>query len=256
MLQMARYVPLVAARGGRVLLEVHPPLVRLLQGLPGAVQVVPLGSALPPFDVQCPMFSLPLVFQTRLDTIPAAPYLRADPGGAAPGLAERCHRVFGSRLGLRVGLVWFGATGIGAHVNRERSVAVEQLAPLAGVPGVDLYSLQKDPDPAAAAAAAALGIADLMAGVEDFADTAAVVAELDLVISVDTSTAHLAAGMGKPIWLLSRYGGCWRWLTHRSDSPWYPSLRVYRQDRPQDWTDVIARIVQDLTVHAAGMAPR
>jgi tetratricopeptide (TPR) repeat protein len=239
MLQMARYVPLVAALGGRVVLEVHPPLVRLLQGLTEVHAVVPLGSVGAPFDVHCPLFSLPLVFGTRLETIPAEPYLQADPALVA-GVRGR----FGA--GVRVGLVWGGGERIGAHVNRERSIALEQLAPLAGVPGVDLYGLQKDLDAGSAARAAALGIVDLMAEVVDFADTAALVAQLDLVIAVDTSTAHLAAAMGKPVWLLSRYGGCWRWLTGRADSPWYPSLRLYRQDRGRDWAVVIGRVAEDL----------
>jgi tetratricopeptide (TPR) repeat protein len=246
MLQMARYVPLVAARGGRVVLEVHKPLVRLLRGLPGVWQVLPLGAALPAFDLQCPLFSLPLVFGTRLDTIPAEPYLHADPALATPGLVAGVHARVGSRTGLRVGLVWQGAAQIGAHVNRERSLPLEQLAPLTGVHGVDLYGLQKDPDADAARTAAAICIVDLMADVVDFADTAALVAELDLVISVDTSTAHLAAAMGKPVWLLSRYSGCWRWLTDRADSPWYPSLRLYRQDGSRDWTGAIAQVVKDL----------
>jgi tetratricopeptide (TPR) repeat protein len=246
MLQMARYVKLVAARGGLVLLQVHEPLVRLLRSLPEVWQVVSLDASLPPFDLHCPMFSLPLVFGTRLDTIPAQPYLRADPALAAPGLLARCRTRFGSRSGMRVGLVWQGTARIGAHVDRERSVAVEQLAPLAGLAGVDLYGLQKDPDPASAATAAALGIISLMTDVTDFADTAAIVAELDLVISVDTSTAHLAAAMGKPVWLLSRYNGCWRWLTGRTDSPWYPNLRLYRQDASRDWTGVVARLAGDL----------
>jgi tetratricopeptide (TPR) repeat protein len=246
MLQMARYVPLVAARGGRVVLEVHPPLVRLLRGLPGVWQVIPIGAALPAFDLQCPLFSLPLVFGTRLDTIPAEPYLHADLALATPGLIAARRATVRSRTGLRVGLVWQGAVQIGAHVNRERSLPLEQLAPLSGIRGVDLYGLQKDPDADSARKAAAMGIVDLMADVVDFADTAALVAELDLIISVDTSTAHLAAAMGKPVWLLSRYSGCWRWLTDRADSPWYPSLRLYRQDRPRDWAGVIAQVVKDL----------
>ncbi|HEY1411755.1 MAG TPA: tetratricopeptide repeat-containing glycosyltransferase family protein, partial [Rhodopila sp.] len=249
MLQMARYVPLVAARGGRVVLQVHPPLVRLLQGLRGVQQVVPLEAPLPPFDLHCPLFSLPLVFRTRLDTIPAEPYLKADSTLAVPAA---CRALLAARTGLRVGLVWQGTAQIGAHVNRERSLALEQLAPLADIPSVALYSLQKDPDPASMDKAAALGITDLMADVTDFADTAARVAALDLVISVDTSTAHLAAAMGKPVWLLSRFGGCWRWLTDRSDSPWYPTLRLYRQDASRDWTCVMAQVVRDLTHHAAG----
>jgi tetratricopeptide (TPR) repeat protein len=249
MLQMARYVPLVAARGGHVVVEIHPPLVRLLQGLRGVQQVIPLGAPLPPFDLHCPMFSLPLVFRTRLDTIPAEPYLQADPALAIPA---GCRALLVERNGLRVGLVWQGTPQIGAHVNRERSLALEQLAPLADIPGVSLYSLQKDADPKSVRQATALGIADLMADVTDFADTAARVAELDLVISVDTSTAHLAAAMGKPVWLLSRYGGCWRWLTGRSDSPWYPGLRLYRQDASRDWTSVVAQVARDLTHRAVG----
>jgi tetratricopeptide (TPR) repeat protein len=246
MLQMARYVPLVAARGGRVLLEVHPPLVRLLTNLSGVWRVVSLGAELPPFDLHCPMFSLPLAFATRLDTIPAAPYLKADPALASPGLVARWHDQFGSRNGLRVGLVWQGASQIGSHVNRERSITVDEFASLASIPGVKLYGLQKDPDAASAERAAALGIIDLMRDVEDFADTAAIVAELDLVISIDTSTAHLAAAMGKPVWLLSRYSGCWRWLTDREDSPWYPNLRLYRQDASRNWGQVIAQVERDL----------
>jgi tetratricopeptide (TPR) repeat protein len=250
MLQMARYVPLVAARGGRVVLEVHPPLVRLLEGLTGVQAVIPLGAALPAFDVHCPLFSLPLVFGTRLDTIPAEPYLRADPALVVPDPVASSRAMLRSRTGLRVGVVWQGGARIGAYVNRERSLSLEQLAPLAGIPGVDLYGLQKDLDTASAKTAGALGIVDLMPDVVDFADTAALVAELDLIISVDTSTAHLAAGMGKPVWLLSRYSGCWRWLTGRTDSPWYPSLRLYRQDQPRDWAVVIARVAEDLADEA------
>jgi hypothetical protein len=165
---------------------------------------------------------------------------------ATPGLVAGCRATMRSRTGLHVGLVWRGAVQIGANVNRERSLPLEQLAPLAGVRGVDLYGLQKDPDADTARKAAAMGIVDLMEEVVDFADTAAVVAELDLIISVDTSTAHLAAAMGKPVWLLSRYSGCWRWLTDRADSPWYPSLRLYRQDGSRDWAGVIAQVVKDL----------
>jgi tetratricopeptide (TPR) repeat protein len=246
-LQMVRYAPLVAARGGRVVLEVQAPLVRLMAGLPGVQQVIPLGGELPPFDWHCPLFSLPLAFGTSLHTIPAEPYLVAPPDLAAQWAAR-----LGRRTGLRVGLVWGGAEKIGWHVNRQRSVALDQLAPLATIPGVNLYSLQKDPDAAAIHIAAKLGIVDLMADVVDFADTAALVAQLDLVISVDTSTAHLAAAMGKPVWLLSRHNGCWRWLTNRHDSPWYPSLRIYRQERPGDWAPAIGRVAADLAARSRG----
>ena len=145
MLQMARYVPLVAARGGRVLLEVHPPLVRLLRGLPGVWQVFPIGAALPAFDLYCPLFSLPLVFGTRLDTIPAEPYLRSDPALAVSDPVASSRVMLGSRTALRSVLVWQGAVQIGAHVNRERSLLPEQLAPLAGIPNVELYSTKRIP---------------------------------------------------------------------------------------------------------------
>ena len=240
MLQMARYIPMVAARGGHIILEVHQPLVRLFAGIPGAGTVLPLGGQLPPFDLHCPMFSLPLVFHTQPGTIPATPYLATGQSGRdrpAPPRAD---------VGFRVGLVWAGNDGLGRHVNHARSIDLAQLAPLATVPNIKLYSLQKDPTPESAAIAGGLGITDLMAGVVDFADTAAIVAELDLVISVDTSVAHLAAGMGKSVWLLSRYRGCWRWMIGRDDSPWYPSLRVYRQSRPEDWAPVIGRVANDL----------
>ncbi|HET6308589.1 MAG TPA: tetratricopeptide repeat protein [Rhodopila sp.] len=249
-LQMARYIPLVAATGARVHLEVHPPLLRLLRTLPGIDQAIPLGAPLPPFDLHCPLFSLPLAFNTTLETIPAAPYLPAHPTWPVPDAVAASRHKLRAHTGLRVGLVWQGASGIGAHVNRERSLSPHHFARLAAVPGVALFSLQKDQDAAAARQAASLGITDLMGGVADFADTAALVADLDLVISVDTSTAHLAAAMGKPVWLLSRFSGCWRWLTDRNDSPWYPTLRLYRQDASRDWAEVLVRLTRDLA-HAA-----
>ena len=150
--------------------------------------------------------------------------------------------------GLRVGLVWRGAERIGHYVNEERSIPLERLAPLLTTRGASFFSLQLDPGPDGLLQMQAFGVTDLMPGVEDFADTAAQVQGLDLVISVDTSTAHLAAAMGKPVWLLSRYNGCWRWMKQRSDSPWYPSMRIWRQDRPKDWDPVIARVAAALRV--------
>ncbi len=236
MLHMARYVPLVAARGGRVVLEVHDPLVRLLQRMPGVQQVLPLGAPLPPFDMHCPLFSLPRLF----DTIPAEPYIVAAPG------RDRL------RSGFRVGLVWGGGDRIGSRVNRDRSIALAKLAPLARVPGIGLYGLQKD---AGLDSSEDPGIIDLMSGVVDFADTAAIIEQLDMIISVDTSTAHLAAAMGKPVWLLSRYSGCWRWLVAGMDSAWYPTMRIYRQERPGDWDTVIRQIASDLAKVVADTKP-
>ena len=231
-LQMIRYAPLLAARGARVLAWVPAALMRLMAAVPGVSGVVPTG-ALPRFDLWCPMLSLPRLFGTTLDRMPpAAPYLRADPAEAARWAARLPHG------GLRVGVAWAG----GLHPNdptaaltdRVRSMAPGFLAPLAGLPGVRLVSLQLGVAPPPG-----LGMADPMPGVRDFADTAGIVANLDAVVSVDTAVAHLAAGMGKPVLLLDRYDACWRWLHGRTDSPWYPTLRICRQASPGDWRSAV-----------------
>ena len=226
-IQFVRYAPMVAARGARVVLAVQPGLVRLLGATPGVDQVVAVGQALPPFDLFCPLLSLPAIFQTTLDTVP--PPLRYDLPVGAPAPGD-----------LRVGLVWAGNPGF---VNdRRRSVSPDLLAPLTQMARVRCVSLQFG----GGTLPAGLCLTDAMEGVGDFADTARRVAELDLVIAVDTAVAHLAATMGKPVWLLSRFLGCWRWLFDRADSPWYPTLRIYRQQRPNEWADVIRRVQDDL----------
>ncbi len=246
-LQFVRYALLVAERGGRVILQVQPSLVRLLRALPGVAQVVARGEPLPPFDCHCPLMSLPLAFGTTPDNIPAAPAcLHADPTRVARW--RRHLRDCSPRHnGPYVGLVWAGLPNLdnweARLIDRRRSLGPADLAGLAGLPGVQFVSLQKDLSPPAIAG---LEMIDGMAGMDDFADTATLVAALDLVISVDTSVAHLAAGLGRPVWLLSRYDGCWRWLRDRSDSPWYPTLRLYRQARSHDWSEVIARVRRDL----------
>ncbi len=235
-LQFVRYAPQVAAFAGRVVLAVQPPLARLLRAVPGVDQVVAIGGPLPPFDVVCPLLSLPRLLGTTLDTIPPAlPY--ADDHAPWDDAAR----------GLRVGLIWTGSTGFAD--NRQRSLPLAELAGLAGIPGVQFYSLQRH-EAGLAALPAELGAIDLMEGVQDFADTAARVAGLDLVVSVDTAVAHLAATMGKPVWLLSRFRGCWRWLHDRADSPWYPSMRIIRQARPNDWSDAIAQVREELSALA------
>ena len=220
-LQFVRYVPLAAARGGQVVLAVQPALVRLLQGTPGAAEVVAAGSALPAFDVFVPLVSLPGVFGTTLDSVP-------------PPLAYDVAWAPREAGGLRVGLVWAG--GAVFADDRLRSMPAAAMDGLAGVPGVQFVSLQLG------AAALPAGAEDGMAGVRDFADTAARVAGLDLVIAVDTAVAHLAATIGVPVWLLSRHRGCWRWGHGRADSPWYPGLRVFRQARPGDWGGVMQEV--------------
>ena len=241
MVQFCRYVPMAAARGLRVILEVQAPLLRLLRGLPGADQVLAFGEALPEFDLHCPILSLPLAFGTTLASIPSAgPYLRAD----AAGVAAWRTRLAATGQDLRVGLAWAGNPLAGA--DRRRSIAPDRLAPLFDVSGVRFFTLQKG----GPAAPARFPLTDHMEAMADFADTAALIAALDLVISVDTAVAHLAAALGKPVWLLDRFAPCWRWLLGRRDSPWYPTLRLYRQTRPDDWESVLAEVARDLRCRA------
>ena len=242
-LQFCRYAALASARGMRVIMEVQGPLVRLLRGgLAGTDRILAVGDDLPPFDLHCPMLSMPLAAGTVMASIPApAPYLQAR-GELAAAWRTRLDAAPGR--GPRIGLVWAGS----ATMTRDssRSVDPELLAPLFGVPGVRFFSLQMDRP----AAPSGFPLTDFMDGVADFADTAALIANLDLVISVDTAAAHLAAAMGKPVWLLDRFDSCWRWLTGRRDSPWYPSLRLYRQPHPGGWEPVIAEVAGDLRLLA------
>jgi len=246
-LQFCRYVPLIAA-GARIVLEVQAPLVRLLSRLPGLTEIIARGDSLPAFDLHCPLLSLPRAIGTTLDTIPAStPYLAAD-----PALAADWRKRLAGLDGLRVGLVWSGGQSgqrLGSPdlvaVDRRRSIALDRMAPLGEASGVSFISLQKD-EAAAQSANPSRGMAlhDFTADLHDFEDTAALVTNLDLVISVDTSVAHLAGALGKPVWLLNRFDTCWRWLLNRDDSPWYPTLRQFRQPSPGDWNSVI-RAVRD-----------
>lgn len=243
-LQFIRYANLVRERGAHVVLEVQAELVRLVRhSMPFAV-VVARGEALPHFDVHCPLLSVPRLMGTCLETVPAClPYLRCDPERAAS---------WGRRLPDRrplIGLVWAGGnhmTDAGAHlIDQRRSLRPADLAPLAEMACVQWISLQKGREERP------FPMIELMDEVEDFADTAELAANLDLVVAVDTSVAHLAAAMGCPVWLLSRYDGCWRWLHGRDDSPWYPGMRIYRQERPLDWSGVLLRIRSDLEAEFA-----
>jgi hypothetical protein len=199
------------------------------------------------------MMSLPLALGTTLATIPAPrAYLSADQAHMARW-GERLARLGGR--GPRVGLVWAGNQGkspILAAVDRRRSMPFDQLAPLFDVPGVRFVSLQKGarlPD-------GRCPMIDVMDEMKDFADTAGLVAHLDLVISVDTAVAHLASALGRPVWLLDRFDPCWRWHTGRRDSPWYPALRLYRQRAPGDWAAVVAEAAGDLRDLASAAAHR
>jgi hypothetical protein len=234
-LQFVRYAPLLAERSGaRVVLAVQPALARLLKGAPGTDAIVSVGGALPKFDAFLPLMSLPLIFATTLASIPPAiPYATVQAATSTENTR------------LQAGLVWAGSGGFVA--DRQRSLPETFVLALAGVAGVDLHSLQFDATPECVRR---LGLIDRMGGVTDFCDTAARIAGLDLVIAVDTSVAHLAATMGKPVWLLSRFRGCWRWLQGREDSPWYPTLRIFRQDRAGDWATVVTRVRAELAALA------
>jgi len=238
-LQFCRYAPLMVCGGG-ITLEVQAPLVRLLSRLLGVMQVVARGDRLPPVDLHCPLMSLPHAFGTTLDTIPSAtPYLSSDPALAA----DWQKRLVGID-GLRIGLVWAGGQFLNfpsaAAVDRRRSIALKTLAPLGEVSGVSFVSLQKDrPTGEAADPPHGMMLHDFTSDLHDFEDTAALIVNLDLVISVDTAVAHLAGALGKPVWLLNRFDTDWRWLLNRDDSPWYPTLRQFRQPSPGDWNSVV-----------------
>ncbi len=245
-LQFCRYVPLLAARA-RVVLQVPRPLLRLLCGLEGVAAIVAADDPLPAFDAWTSMMSLPRVFRTTLETIPnTVPYLRADPGKVVAW-----QRRLAAFSGRKVGLVWAGSPRPGvpfaAKVDQRRSIDLRHYAALGGVPGLCLISLQKG-DPAAQAREPPEGMVlhDWTDELDDLADTAALVEALDLVISVDTSMVHLAGALGKPVWVLNRYDQCWRWLRERSDSPWYPSARLFQQRTPRDWPGVIADVAEAL----------
>ena len=249
-IQFCRYARLAAASGLRVILEAPAPLVRLLQGLPGIDQVVAHGDPLPTFDLHCPMLSLPPALEPTLATIPGdVPYLRADPIQVE---AWRTRFAALGEQGPRIGLVWNGNPRVAllsaAALGRWRSFSPDRLAPLFEQPGRHFVSLQKD----GPAAPAQFPLTDFVTEMEDFADTAALIANLDLIISIDTSVAHLAAALGKPVWLLACFDPCWRWLAGRRDSPWYPGMRLYRQPRPGDWDAVLVEVARDLRGFAVG----
>src|SRR5262249_24919108 len=231
-IQTLRYVPGVALRGGRIVLYLERPLVRLAASLSDNLVILPKGAPLPPFDAWCPMLSLPRLFDTRQETIPPAPYLRP-----RPPIVERWRSRLAGLDGLKVGLAWAGSAH---HVNDyRRSSGLERLQPLLGVPGVSFVSLQVGPRAADLATLAPGAIADVASELTDFAETAGVIMNLDLVIAVDTAVVHLAGALGRPVWVMVTFAPDWRWLLDRDDSPWYPSLRLYRQPTPGDWDGVV-----------------
>lgn len=244
-IQMLRYAPLIAAAGGRVLVECRPGLVRLAEACPGVEAAIALGAPADA-DLFLPMMDAPALFGTEPGNIPAAtPYLRVPQAARRPDLppAPGC---------LSVGLVWAGAPHTAdtrwSHADTRRSIPLSAFAGLLEIPGLRLVSLQKGTAAAQAEQPPFAGrmLTGDIAAAADFADTAALVERLDLVISVDTAVAHLAGALGVPVWILSRFDGCWRWLLDREDSPWYPTARLFRQPGFGAWEPVVARVVEEV----------
>ncbi|PKU21620.1 tetratricopeptide repeat protein [Telmatospirillum siberiense] len=242
-IQFLRYLPLVKAHGYKPILVLSKELCRLARSVSGADIVLPSDAPLPPCDAHLPLMSVPFVLGAQKEIVPAdEPYVQPD----RQSVARWANRLTGLP-GLKVGLVWAGAArknDFQAHtLDRRRSLDLAQLRPLLTTPGTSFVSLQMGREFSSQIAALPPDIRPFnpMDEVEDFLDTAAVIQNLDLVISVDTSVAHLAGALGKPVWILSRFDGCWRWLKDRDDSPWYPTVRLFRQNAPGQWDDVISR---------------
>ena len=248
-LQFMRFVPVVKALGANVVLEVDRSLVRLAGTLAAADAIIAAGDEIPRVDCCCPLMSLPGMFKTDASNMPSrVPYLRADPASAKTW-KER----LANHSQLRVGLCWAGGPGFsrprvdGARTNRAfaRSVTLQHLAPLGALDDIVLVSLQKGEAAKQLqelVLQSVLPVMDWTGEIGDFADTAALVDALDLVISVDTSVAHLAGALGKPVWLLHKFDGSWQWLIDRDDSPWYPTMRIFRQPKPGDWDSVVGAV--------------
>lgn len=229
-LQFVRYAPLVAAQGGRVVLECRRSLHRLLHGVAGLADVFDKGKATG-FDVHVPLMSLPHIFDTRLDTIPdEIPYLPMPQPTTLPN-GGQCN----------VGLVWAGNPNHKRDHDRSRPLA--EFSPLASVPSVAFYSLQVGPA-ASQTPPPGMAVTPLLSAEGDFLDTAAAIAALDLVITVDTAQAHLAGALGRPVWVLIDAVPDWRWLNGRDDSPWYPTMRLFRRER--DWAHTFVHLAAAL----------
>jgi tetratricopeptide (TPR) repeat protein len=248
-IHFARYIPMVEARGGKVIVLCQPELRSLLQTLPGDRQVFAEGEPLPPFDLHCPLMSLMLMMGTRMATIPAqVPYLFAD----AQRAQQWRQRIADTGPGKKVGLAWSGSP---QNVNgRHRSLPLAAFAPLAKLP-VTFFSLQKGQDLFPSQQPPEMRLIDWSRELHDFADTAALIAGLDLVITIDTAVAHLAGAMGKPTWVLLSIGSDWRWFIDRDDSPWYPTMRLFRQPALGDWDTPLKRIAEELSRPSSTGAP-
>ena len=253
-IQFIRYAPLVAHRGGRVVVSCARMLSQILATCPGVDQVIIEGDPLPEFACHTPVMSLPAILGTTLQTIPVeVPYLAAD-----PSLVARWRIALGGIDEFKIGVVWQGNP---VHTkDRERSFRLAQLEPVARVPGVRLFSLQKNFGlDQIEAVSDRFHVTGLGHRLDDFVDTAAVMRNLDLVISADSSPAHLAGALGVPVWMPLPYISDWRWMTDRGDTPWYPTMRLFRQRRFGDWDELFARLARELTAarifHSRGQLP-
>ena len=241
-IQFIRYAPLLAERGAKVVVECSPDTVSIMRRVKGVSEVIARGGTLPAFDVHASVLSLPMLFGTTLDTIPAnVPYIAAD-----EQLALSWADIIASDPpGRRVGLVWSGNP---KHINdHNRSILLRMFEALAATPDATFFSLQKGPAEAQLGdSTLKLRLVDHAARLTDFGQTAALLHHLDLVITVDTAVAHLAGAMGKPVWVLLPFVPDWRWMRGRSDSPWYPTMRLFRQPALHDWETVIREIAAAL----------
>jgi tetratricopeptide (TPR) repeat protein len=249
-LQFARYLPLLGNYGGRVVFEVQVSLKRLMVGLDGVDIVMAQGESAPQMDMRVPLLSLPAIMKTDLGSIPAhTPYLKID---AAPAAVWRT-RLDQLGSGLKVGLAWAGNP---EHANdHNRSMQLDQLAPLGAVDGVRWVSLQKGIGREQIQVSQdALQLVDWTDELTDFADTAALIDGLDLVLAVDTSVVHLAGALNKPVWTMIPFAPDWRWLLDRTDTPWYPSMRLFRQSSRGDWRPVVNAVAQELHLLAKAVS--
>ena len=238
-IQFVRYLPMLRQRGGRVAFDIPLPMARLMWDLDGIDVSLKDGDTLPPFDYHIPLLELPKLLGTTLDTIPAAKaYLHAD-----KNLVEAWGERLGPKEEFRIGLVWGGSPD---HLNeRNRSIEPELFRPLVETPGVSALSLLGGRDGEAGRVFGDV-VTDLAPDLGDFADTAAAITNMDLVISVDTAVAHLAGALGTMVWTLLPFNSDWRWMLGRDDSPWYPSMRLFRQEKREDWEGVIERVAAEL----------
>jgi tetratricopeptide (TPR) repeat protein len=238
--QFIRLLPQVALRcgqRGKIILQCDPELLRLFKNLPGVHAVLTRQDRTPEFDVHCPLLSLPMILKVTLANIPTGvPYLHAD----AELSSQWRQRLPSDRL--KVGVVWSGRK----NPNPRRTVPLKELLPLAKVPGVALVNLQFGDAAKEAQSFPNLAMLDLSQEIHDFADAAAVIANLDLLITIDTAAAHLAGAVGARTWLLLPFAPDWRWMLKRTDSPWYPTMRLFRQPRPRDWATPIQQVLQEL----------